>query len=172
MAHPATRLPDGWTIRDVSDADSDALIRLIGAIYAEYPGCVLDLEGVDADLTAPRTTIEAKQGRWLVVEGPQGTVVACVGWAPIEALGDDPSLELKRLYVARSARRRGLGGWLIEQVRQAARERGARTIVAWSDDRFADAHRLYEREGFVRQLQTRQLHDPSDTTELCFVAHL
>lgn len=172
MTPPGTSLPDGWSVRDVTDADAAALIRLIGAIYAEYPGCVLDLPGVDADLTAPRTTIDEKRGRWLVVEDRQGMLVACVGWAPTDAVDDGPAVELKRLYVAPSARRRGLGGWLVEQVRQAARQRDAQAIVAWSDDRFTDAHRLYEREGFVRQPETRDLHDPSDTTELRFLARL
>jgi putative acetyltransferase len=50
-------------------------------------------------------------------------------------------------------------------VEEAARAAGASVVELWSDTRFADAHRLYERLGYRRGKHTRQLHDPSDTTE-------
>nr|MBA3524637.1 GNAT family N-acetyltransferase [Geodermatophilaceae bacterium] len=39
--------------RDATDADSAAVITLIGGCFAEYPGCVLDLPGIDAWMQAP-----------------------------------------------------------------------------------------------------------------------
>lgn len=159
--------PTGDRLRPVRDDDADAMADLIGGVYAEYPGCVLDLPGVDADLRAPRTTIEANRGDWWVVEDDRGQVVATCGWAPT-AGSDEPGIELKRLYVAPSRRGRGLGRWLVEQVEQVARERGCRVVELWSDTRFDDAHRLYERLGYERRPETRQLHDPSDTTEYQF----
>lgn len=158
-----TPTPTGDRLRPVRDDDAAALTELVGAIYAEYPGCVLDLPGVDADLRAPRTTIEAKQGDWWVVEDDDQIVATC-GWAPVDG-AQGPAIELKRLYVAASRRGRGLGRWLVEQVEQVARERGCRTVELWSDTRFGDAHRLYERLGYERLPETRHLDDPSDTTE-------
>jgi hypothetical protein len=38
----------------------------------------------------------------------------------------------------------------------------------WSDTRFLDAHRLYERLGYRRTGRTRELHDLSDTVEYEF----
>lgn len=157
-------LPSDLEIRPVTDADAAAMTELVGSVYAEYPGCVLDLDGVDDDLTAPRTAIDAKRGDLWVVEDVDGRLVACCGWAPVEVSGR-PAVELKRLYVAPRARRRGLGAWLVAQVERVARERGAAAVELWSDTRFTDAHRLYERLGYARQPETRELHDPSDTTE-------
>lgn len=155
---------DDLDIRPVHEGDAEALIELVGSVYAEYPGCVLDLGGVDADLTAPRATSDEKGGDLWIVEDPDGEIVACCGWAPA---GPD-AIELKRLYVRADARGRGIGAWLVGQVEQVARERGADRVVLWSDTRFTAAHRLYERLGYEPTGETRELDDPSDTTEYRF----
>ncbi len=154
-------------LRPIRSDDSAAVIAVIGAVYAEYPGCVLDLPGVDDDLPVlAQRWAAAGGGGWVVERG--GEVVACVGWAPT-----GPGIvELKRLYVAPSARRNGLGGALVELVLDTARAHGAAEVELWSDTRFEDAHRLYERHGFDRQSRTRDLHDPSNTTEYRYVATL
>ena len=151
------------SLRHVRDADADALLALIGSIYAEYPGCVLEPDGQDADLRTLASSYAAKGGEFWVVES-QGAVVACVGWSP----SSDGVVELKRLYVGRPARRQGLGGRLVELVERAALGHGARVIELWSDTRFADAHRLYESRGYVRQADTRELHDASNSVEYHF----
>ena len=159
---------DGLQVRDLHDDDAEAVIDLIGSVYAEYPGCVLDLPGVDADLPELAARLRGAGGRgWVVVD--DGDVVACVGVAP---RGQDRA-EVKRLYVALSHRRRGLGRQLVEVVEEhASRTWAVRQVELWSDSRFADAHRLYTRCGYEPTGATRQLHDPSDTTELEFVHRL
>ncbi|MFA9432494.1 putative glycolipid-binding domain-containing protein [Egicoccus sp. AB-alg2] len=151
-------------LRPVRDDDGPQLVALIGAAYDEYPGCVLDLPDLDDDLPTPATTAARRGGRWWVLED-DGAVVASVGTG---ALDDDCRVELKRLYVADSHRRRGLASLLVERVRAHAAGVGATHVVLWSDTRFVDAHRLYERHGFVDTGRRRDLHDPSDTTEIQF----
>lgn len=163
LDHPAA--PVG--LRALRDDDADAVIALVSAAYAEYPGCVLDLPGVDDDLPVlARRWADAGGGGWVVER--DGEVVACVGWAPT----GPGTVELKRLYVAAAARGAGLGAALVAQVVAAANGQGARWLELWSDTRFEDAHRLYERLGFARLPGTRDLHDPSDTTEFHYVRDL
>lgn len=165
----------GAVVRAPGADDADDLVALIGAVFAEYPGCVLDPDGLDADLFAWHDHLAAAGGRGWVVEH-EGRVVACVGVAPCEPPpAVDPAtscVELKRLYVAATARRRGLGGALVERVEAWAREHGADAVVLWSDTRFEDAHRLYTASGYVDTGRRRDLHDPSDTTEAEFVRRL
>lgn len=158
----------GLTVRRLTDEDAPAVIDLIGSVYAEYAGCVLDLPGVDADLPTLASSWAAVGGfGWVVLDATD--VVACVGLAPA-VLDGRVGAELKRLYVAWSHRRRGLGAALVSLVESTAREAfDAEAIELWSDTRFTDAHRLYERCGFQRQSETRELHDPSNTTEFRFV---
>lgn len=163
----------GWTERQPVDADADALRDLIGGVYAEYPGCVLDPDGVDADLAdwASRLTTAGGTG-WLVHDA--AGLAACVGVAPAETppAVDGLCVELKRLYVRTDARRQGLGRALVGRVEDWASAHGAAAVVLWSDDRFTDAHRLYERCGYRDTGRRRDLHDPSDTTEIEFVRTL
>ena len=132
------------TTREVEDADADALVALVDSAYREYPGCVLDLEGEDADLQQPASVAARNGSRWWVVED-DGRAVATVAAGALQPSG---ALELKRLYVAASHRRRGLGARLVALVEDRARQLGADRIVLWSDTRFTDAHRLYERLGY------------------------
>jgi putative acetyltransferase len=157
-------LPLPLTLRAVRDTDADALTRLISAAYDEHPGCVLDLPGVDDDLPAPATAAARRGGRWWVVVDDE-QVVASVGTGPVR---DDGTLELKRLYVSPTHRRRGLASRLVERVEQHAAGLGATTIELWSDTRFSDAHALYDRRGYTDTGERRRLHDPSDTTEIHF----
>lgn len=159
---------DGLVMRPVRDADGPQLVDLIGAAYAEYPGCVLDLPDLDADLPIPATTAAQRGGRWWVIEDA-GRIVASVGTG---APDDDGAVELKRLYVAGSHRRRGLAAALVGRVEAQAAGIGAHTVVLWSDTRFGDAHRLYTAQGYTDTGARRDLHDPSNTTEIKFSKRL
>lgn len=153
-------------LREAEDADASALAGLIGGVYAEYPGCVLDLPGVDHDLTAVRSHLAGLGGRLWVLPDADG-LVACVGYAPPQDGG--ARFELKRLYVRGDARRSGIGSALTRMVTEVAATLQGEELELWSDTRFEDAHRHYERHGWTRLPQTRDLHDPSNTTEFHFV---
>lgn len=166
----AETLPPGLSARLAGDADAPGLVALVGGCYAEYPGCVLDPAGVDADLHHPGSQFSAKGGELALVFDTGGHLAACVGWAP--GWLHPGSWELKRLYVAAAARRRGLGAALVAATERAAAQAGIGTVELWSDTRFTDAHRLYTRLGYSPQPIRRALGDPSRTTERLFVRAL
>jgi len=146
-------------VREALDADADGLIALVRGCFSEYPGCLLDVDGEAPELRAIRTWFRARGGKFHVGER-EGRVVASVGFVPV-----GEGVELKKLYVERSERRSGLGSRLVALVEEQAAARGARFVELWSDTRFADAHRLYERLGYLRGPGTRELHDLSRTVE-------
>jgi len=153
-------------IREARDSDADGLIALIGACWAEYDGCFLDVDGEVPELRAIARYVSERGGRFWVAE-QDGRIVASAGYLP-SPLG----VEICKLYVDRSQRRRGLGGTLVGMVEAAAVETGAGEVELWSDTRFLDAHRLYERCGYVRQTQTRSLADISNTVEYHYAKRL
>ena len=152
------------TIRAARDEDAEQLITLIGGCFAEYPGCILEVDGEMPELRAIATFFTTRQGHFWVAERA-GQVVGSVGVLPTAA---PEGMELRKLYVARVARRRGLGGHLCDLAEAQARVYGAVFIELWSDTRFTDAHRLYERRGYVRGVETRALYDMSQTIEFYF----
>jgi RimJ/RimL family protein N-acetyltransferase len=155
-------------LRAARDADAEALVGLIGAAYAEYPGCVLDLDGVDADLQAPGSEAARRDGPWWVVER-HGRLVGSVGAGPLRP---DGHVELKRLYLDAEARGQGLATALVGLVLRHAAALGARHVDLWSDTRFVAAHERYVQLGFRRTGEERDLDDPSHTTEYRFVREL
>jgi putative acetyltransferase len=151
-------------IRAARDADAPGLIALIGACFAEYPGCVLDVDGEMQELLAIAAHYARRGGRVWVAEDA-GAVVGSVGVVPARGPG---GVELQKLYVARESRKRGLGSALCALVEVEGRARGAGYVELWSDTRFTDAHRLYEGRGYRRSGATRELHDKSATVEFHF----
>jgi len=170
-------------VRAVRDDDAEALQQLIRTTWSEYPGCVLDVDAEEPWLRAPARAYDAAGKRFWVVEGDRAvrggdrtagdgaaTVLACVGLRPDEDAED--AFELKSLYVAAEARRSGLGRALTRLVERQAREDGRPKGRLWTDTRFHDAHRLYERLGWTRTGAQRDLHDLSNTTEYEMVREL
>ncbi len=151
------------SFREAVDADSDALIALIGGVFEEYPGCVMDVDGEMPELRAIASHFRGLQGRFWVAER-SGSVVGCIGFAPLPSDG----VQLHKLYVRADSRRCGIGAALCNLVEASARERGATHVELWSDTRFETAHLVYERRGYLRGSKTRELHDKSDTVEYFF----
>ena len=145
-------------IRDARDADETGLIELIGACFAEYPGCVLDVDGEIPELRRIASHFAERGGQFWVVE-QAGAVAHVTVMRP---------KVLKKLYVVASERRRGLASELCSRVEQRAREYGASRIELWSDTRFETAHRLYEKRGDARGPRTRELDDLSNTVEYTY----
>lgn len=153
--------PAAIEIRDARDDDSWDLIGLIAVCWAEYPGCILDVHGEEPWLLAPATGYTEQSGRLWVAE-QDGRVVASVAMRPT---AEQRCVALKSLYVARAARRQGLGERLVGLVEAEARGRDATAVELWTDTRFEDAHRLYERLGYMRGPESRELHDLSKSVE-------
>lgn len=156
---------DGETIeiREALDSDSYGLIELIGAIFEDYEGCVLDLEGIDKELTGIKTYCRNQGGNfWVAVA--KDKIVGCAGYIQKENV-----VELKRLYVAKDYRRHGLATRLTNKVIFSAMENSARAVDCWSDTRFVEAHRFYLTHGFEQLPQSRKLNDPSDSEEWRFM---
>ena len=151
-------------MRDARDEDEPALIALIGGVFDEYPGCILDVDGEMPELRAIATWFAKAGGEFWVVE-VDGLVVACGGYTP--ALGPQ-GLELRKLYVHADQRGKGVGSAIIARVEAAARARGCDHVDLWSDTRFTTAHRLYEKLGYLRGPETRELHDKSESVEFYF----
>ena len=163
------RRPDRPVARAATDVDAQELFGLLTLAFAEYPGCYVDPHDDYPDLVRPGTSAAAAGTRFWVVEDVRGRVRGCVG---LKAAGSDGAAELTKLYVRPDQRRRGLGAFLVRLVETAARARGDRRLALWTDTRFTDAHRLYERMGFVRSGPERALHDVSSSLEFPYAKGL
>ncbi len=152
------------TIRAGRDDDAVGFIALIGACWAEYPGCVMDVDAEVPELRALATYLRDKGGALWAAEA-DGRVVGMVATYP-----EEPTIwAISRMYVDRAHRGSGLAHRLLEIAETHAMAAGATQLALWSDTRFERAHRFYERRGYVRSGPTRSLGDLSNTIEFRYV---
>ncbi|MFD3268538.1 GNAT family N-acetyltransferase [Paenibacillus dendritiformis] len=60
-------------------------------------------------------------------------------------------MESKKLYIIRIyASYSGIGQMLVQAVEQAAQERGCHSVMLFSSTGRSDAHRFYEKLGFLK----------------------
>ncbi|UOK69373.1 GNAT family N-acetyltransferase [Ancylobacter polymorphus] len=157
-----------FLIRPASDADGDAIAALIAAAFAEYEGCVFDRAAEFPELDAIASHFAGRGGTIWVAQAAEG-VIGSMALAPTR----DPDApaggqEIFKVYVARTARRRGIARTLFDTALSAAHAAGAPEIRLWTDTRFTDAHRFYERCGFTRDGVARECHDLSATWEYLY----
>lgn len=148
-------------IREGRDTDAEGFIALIRACWAEYPGCVLDVEGEAPELRALATYFR-DQGGMLWSAERDGRIIGMVGTRPRQ---EDAAWEICRMYVDAAARGSGLAGALLRRAEDHARAAGAERLVLWTDTRFTRAHGFYEKHGYVRQGSIRILDDISHSLE-------
>lgn len=157
-----------FLIRPATDGDGDAIAALIAAAFAEYEGCVFDRAAEFPELDAIASHFAARGGAIWVAEGA-GSILGSMALAPAGDADAPPGgLEIFKVYVARAARRRGIARALFDTALAAARAAGAPQIRLWTDTRFSDAHRFYERCGFTREGAPRECHDLSATWEYSY----
>jgi predicted GNAT family N-acyltransferase len=167
-------------LRPARDSDAGALRELIRSVWSEYPGCVLDMDGEERWLCVPGAAYLTGPGEparrlWVVPADPAGADPAAGLLASVAVWQRGPGHdglpgcgELKSLYVAAAARRRGLGTALVRRAEREAAGWGAPEMVLWTDTRFTSAHRLYRRLGYLPTGRSRELRDLSMTTEIEF----
>jgi GNAT superfamily N-acetyltransferase len=155
-------------LRPGRDDDADGFIALIGDCWAEYPGCILDVDGELPELRALATHF-AEAGGALFAAEQEGRLI---GMAATRPMRQDAAFEICKVYVAKPARGSGLAHALLGAAESFARAAGAERLVLWTDTRFEAAHRFYEKRGFVRQGSIRILDDLSNSLEFRYAKPL
>lgn len=151
-------------LRLVRDDDAQDLFGLLALCFSEYPGCYVDPHHDLVDLLAPARAFVGDGAAFWVLEDERARVAGC---AAVDFAAADRA-ELHRLYVRPDRRRRGWGMALVRLTEDHARSQGSTSLFFWSDTRFTDAHRLYERLGYRRVAETRDLGDISGSVEYRF----
>src|SRR4051812_7114856 len=99
-------------IRDAKDDDAAQIIALLESDYAEYAGCVLDVDGEEPELRAIATTYRDLGGHaWVVTRGD--VLVGTVAWKPSR---EPHGVELRKLYLSETLRGSGLAAELCDKV--------------------------------------------------------
>lgn len=137
---------EGVAIRRATRADQASIRELVFGILGEY-GIRPEPEGTDRDLFDLDASYFARGGMFDAAIDPQGELVACCG----SYATDERSVELRKMYVRRDQRGRGLGRRLLERAIAFARGRGFACIELETASVLKEAMAMYEKAGFIRQ---------------------
>jgi GNAT superfamily N-acetyltransferase len=130
--------------RRATNADSAVAQDIVREALGDH-GLGLLLDTSDKDLRDLEAHYDARGGAFelIFVEG-RDEPIGVLGWRP----GMDGTVELKKVYLRRSARGLGVGGVAVARVIDRARTMGARAVVLETAQAMTDAIRLYTRLGF------------------------
>ncbi|MDM4762209.1 GNAT family N-acetyltransferase [Galbitalea sp. SE-J8] len=117
----------------------------VRALIAAADALGLALYGPAGYFALPIERIADERTMFLVARDPDGRAV---GTAALVDHGDGTG-ELKRMFVAESARGLGAGSALLAAVERAARECGIRSLVLETGPAQPEAIALYESAGFA-----------------------
>jgi putative acetyltransferase len=130
-------------IREFVADDVAGVARLVVSTLAEF-GFSSQVGGVEKDLASVPVHYRGPRAGFWVAED-EGAIIGTVAVRPKQ----EGTCELKRLYVRADHRGTGLGQRLYRHAEEFARAAGYERIWLDSSRRFAKAHRLYVRNGFV-----------------------
>lgn len=123
--------------------DDPDVARMVAAVQAEY----VELYGAPDSAAVGIAELSPPAGL-LLVGVLDGRAVASGGW---RRLGEDPAgrtAEIKRMYVERAQRGRGLSRLLLAEVERTAWEAGVRRLVLNTGPVQVAAVQLYESSGY------------------------
>ena len=141
----------GLVLREAVAEDVPAIVRLLAA---DQLGATRDGITTDADLQPylrAFDAIDADPAHLLVVAGGAAEVLATMQLTFLPGLARRGALRahIEAVRVRHDYRSRGVGAALIDWAVQEARRRGCSLVQLTTDKSRADAHRFYERLGFV-----------------------
>lgn len=138
------------TIRDATANDIGAIVELsiAGAVEPNrYPPLDLANPGYLSAFAA----ISSDPNQRLVVVEDQGDIIATVQITFIPGLPGNGAWrgQLESVHVRQDQRGKGVGAELVNWAITRCRERGCSSVQLTSNKKRLDAHRFYERLGFV-----------------------
>lgn len=140
-----TARPRTYRLRDLEVGDIGHITSRQALIYAREYGWDISYEALVAGLFADfvKSFDSTKDASFVAVDGD--TILGSV----FLFRGDEESVaKLRLLYVEPGARGLGLGRTLVDACINAARARGYRRLVLWTQDCLVSARRIYRAAGF------------------------
>lgn len=143
MTNPGTSGAAWPRLRPATNADCEPVRSLVFTVLGEY-GLKSDPRCTDADLDDIEQSYLARGGTFYVLEDQDGSIIGSYGLYPTEP----GACELRKMYLHRAYRGKGLGRRLLEDALSHAKQSGFRRITLETASVLKEAIRLYESYGF------------------------
>lgn len=137
-------------IRKIEQRDSEFVFEIVNEnwrrVYSGYvdpallskEGCMRRNGELLRDFVSKRTYVREENGE----------ILGMISFGKTDDNDRPGALEIWRLYVAKDAQGRGIGGSLLQFAENEAREEGYSEIVIWTFKRNVNAVKFYEKHGY------------------------
>jgi putative acetyltransferase len=136
-------LSDDITIRVATNDDCEKIKSLVFSVLREY-GLTPEPDATDADIADIENSYIKPGGIFEVLEDGEGNLCGTVGLHPM----DENTIELRKMYLAKEIRGRGLGKKVLARMIETARELGFKKLYLETASPLKEAIGLYEKFGF------------------------
>ena len=134
------------SLRPIDPADDARIAEIIRTVMPEYGAVGEGYSIMDPEVDAMSEAYAGDDAAYFVAL-LDGRVMGGAGIGPLLG-GPSDVCELKKMYVLREARGRGLGRQLMERSLEAARRAGYRRCYLETLEHMTEARGLYESRGF------------------------
>ena len=143
-------------LRNASNEDSEKIKNLVFTILREYK-LKTDPEKTDLDLQDIEMNYVKRGGLFDLLETNDKKIIGCVGLYPL----NKERCELRKMYLDKEYRGRGLGKKLLEHSLSSASRLGFSEVVLETASVLKEAIQLYESYGF-NKFNTEELSSRCD----------
>jgi putative acetyltransferase len=138
-------LKESWPrLRPADNRDCECIARLVYGVLKEY-GLKPDPACTDADIKDIESSYFGRGGTFFVLEAEDGSIVGAYGLYPI----DEQTCELRKMYLHKAYRGKGLGRLLLEDALSKARQLDFNKMILETASVLKEAISLYRSYGFV-----------------------
>jgi len=131
-------------LRAANNGDCEKVTSLVYGVLIEY-GLKPDPDSTDTDIKDIELSYFERGGLFFVLEEKGSSIIGAYGLYPL----DEQTCELRKMYLQKEYRGRGLGRMLLEDALSQARRLGFRRIVLETASVLTEAIALYKSYGFV-----------------------
>jgi len=147
-------------LRAANNSDCERVTAVVYGVLAEY-GLKPDPAATDADIRDIESSYFERGGAFFVLEEKSGSIIGAYGLYRL----DEQTCELRKMYLDKEYRGRGLGRMLLEDAMSKARRLGFKRIVLETASVLKEAIALYKSYGFVE-------YTPEHMSSRCDQAYL
>ena len=147
-------------LRPANNTDCEDIANLVYGILREYdlkpdPACT------DADIKDIEHSYFERGGTFIVLEAEDGSIIGAYGLYPV----DEQTCELRKMYLHKTHRGKGLGKFLLEDALSKARQLGFERMILETASVLKEAIALYKSYGFIE-------YNPQHISNRCDQAYL
>lgn len=138
-------LNESWPkLRLANNKDCGNIAQLVYGVLKEY-GLKPDPDSTDADIKDVESSYFRRGGMFYVLEVEGGSVIGAYGLYPM----DERTCELRKMYLDKAQRGKGLGKLLLDDALSKARQLGFERMILETASVLKEAIALYKSYGFV-----------------------